>query len=93
MGWGEMTTITIHRIDVSDLHTFRVRCAKCHKTTLAEVDKWISSGGRASCVYCGVDWESAGTALASLMAGLRELRKAKEPEAVIQVEVEAGTPR
>ena len=83
-----MTTTTVHRIDVADLRTFRLRCGKCRRTSLAEVENWVSNGGRAKCIHCGVDWEHAGQNLASLMAGLRELCKAQNPEVQIQAEVD-----
>ena len=87
-----MTTTTVHRIDVTDLHTFRLRCqnSKCRRIVLAEIESWTSHGGRALCPHCGTDWKNSGEAFASLMAGLRVLRSAGNPEVLIQVEVEAG---
>lgn len=86
-----MTTITVHRIDVSDLHTFRLKCGKCSKISIAEVCKWTSHGGRAKCIHCGVDWENAGEALAGLMASILRLRTSRDsPEVTIQAEIETG---
>ena len=85
-----MTTITIHRIDVSDISTLRLRCAKCNRLSLAEVGEWNSHGGRARCPHCNEDWGVAGTSLASLMAGLNELHQSEKPGVHIQVEIEAG---
>lgn len=88
-----MTTTTVHRIDVADLHTFRLRCqnSQCRQAVLAEVNTWSSIGGRTKCPHCGTDWGNAGEGFASLMAGLRILRGVQNPEVLIQVEVEAGT--
>ena len=87
-----MTTTTVHRIDIADLHTFRLQCGHCKKISLAEVKTWTSHGGHAKCPHCENDWNAAGRAFASLMAGLRELcaLDPKTPPVSIQVEVETG---
>ena len=87
-----MTTITIHRIDVSDLRTFRLRCGHCERTFIAEVETWTSHGGRAACPHCKKDWGATGQAFATLMAGLRELHGRENPDVFIHAEVEAQAP-
>ncbi len=85
-----MTTTTVHRIDVTDLHTFRLRCRHCKHVSIAEVKDWASRGGRGICPKCETDWDDVGVALASLMVGLKTLCVRENPEVLIQVEVEAG---
>ena len=85
-----MTTTTVHRIDIADLHTFRLQCRHCKHITIAEVKTWSSHGGRAVCMNCKTDWDDAGTALASLIAGLRTLCAARSPDVIIEAEVVHG---
>ena len=88
-----MTTITVHRIDATDMHTFRVRCAHCKHTALIEVGKWKSRGGRAACPNpnCNRDWGDTGIALAGVVASIGQIQDTKNPDVFIQVEVETGT--
>ena len=66
-----MTSATIHRIDVSDLRTFRLTCKSCKVTTVAEAHTWRPSGeGATVCPHCGASWGDDGRNLIALLDAL-----------------------
>lgn len=85
-----MTTTTVHRIDVADLNTFRLRCRHCEHVMIAEVGTWNSQGGHGICPKCKTDWGDSGIALASVMIGLKTLCVREAPEVIVQVEIADG---
>ena len=82
-----MTTTTVHRIAISDLHTFRLRCRHCQAVSIADVKTWASRGGHAHCMHCGTDWNDSGQAFALVMAGLKTLCASEKPDVFIEAEV------
>ena len=67
-----MTTTTVHRIDIGDLGTLRLRCEHCATVAVIDITTWEPKqrDGQVVCPQCDTSWGDAGGVVVGLVHAL-----------------------